>query len=192
MIQSRELIRTITEDIPSVATAIKAAGTCVSPRNVTYCLGQLASYQALRVQPVSTQLITASMPLGDNPEAYPPYAQWMEQQADEVGYEFYLRAGFKPDRYETFFKAVMKKKSPTTVDECLKSMSEVSPTPPSRLDEAEDSKHPSSCFRIYDINITETLKHHSVYTDLAAKAVLTDLPEAMGELGELRKTYPAQ
>lgn len=192
MIQSRELIRTMTEDIPGIATAIKAAGTCTTPRNITYCLGQLANYQKLRVQPIATQIITTSMPIDDNPETYPPYAQWMETQADEVGYEFYLRAGFKPERFATFFKAGLKKKAPTKVEACLAAINQIAPTAPSRLDEAEDSKHPGSCFRLYDINITETLKHHSIYSDLAAKATLTDLPNTTGELLELRKNYPAE
>lgn len=192
MIQSRELIRTMTEDIPKVATAIKAAGTCVTPRNTTYCLGQLASYQKLRVQPIATQLISESMPLGDNPEAYPPYAQWMEQQADEVAYEVYLTAGFREDRFATFFKAALMKKAPNKIESCMNAINQTSPTPPSRLDETDDIKHPSSCFRVYDINITETLKHHSVFEDLAAKATITNLAETAGELAELRKNYPGE
>lgn len=191
IIQSRELIRTLTEDIPAVATAIKTAGTCQTPRDVTMCLGQIAQHHKLRVQPVFYQLLKR-MPLADDPEAYPPYGQWMEQQADEVGYEFYLRAGFKPERAGTFFKAALRAHSNDAVDTCLTELQEPNPDAPERVDQKNDTKHPSSCFRIYDIHISETLKHSTIYKDLVAKAVITNLPETSGMIEALRKTYPSQ
>lgn len=191
MIQSRVLIQTLTQDFAKIKSAIKDVGNCQppSPCDTLSRLGQIASYQSVRVQPVALQLNTLFMPLEDNPDSYPPYAQWMEQQADEVGYELYLKAGFKPERFETYFKAALQRKSETSTAECLKAIQDK--TPPSRTeDEDLDRSHPSRCFRFYNIHIAEILRHHEAYKELGEKASTLNLPETAGKLKELRDRYP--
>jgi hypothetical protein len=43
----------------------------------------------------------------DDPNHYAPWMQWMEQQADEVGFELYLRAGLSAAHYTTFLESLM-------------------------------------------------------------------------------------
>lgn len=194
MIQSRPLIQSLTEDIGSISAAIKNVGNCMapSPCEVLNRLGKVANYQKIRVQPIALQLNELFMPLEDNPDAYPPYAQWMEQQADEVGYELYLRAGFKPERFETYFKAALKLKSEISTDECLKKIKNSS-IPDRTEDEDLDRSHPSRCFRFYNINVTEMLRHNDAYKELAEQATILNIPETDGELKALRGIYgPAE
>lgn len=190
MIQSRELILTLTEEIPGVANAIKTVGGCTIPRDAINCLGQIASYSRERVQPINIQLMTNILPQDDDPAAYAPYAQWMEQQADEVGYELYLRAGFKPERAHSAFNAIMKIKSPETLEQCLVALQ--APQPPNRVEANEDRKYPNACFRRYNLQIAEMAEHKNEYAVLAEKATTLNLPDTVGELKHLRTVYPAE
>ena len=43
---------------------------------------------------------------------------WKEQEADEVGYELYLRAGFNPDDFYWMHKYVLGLESKSSYDKC--------------------------------------------------------------------------
>ncbi|MBF0442962.1 MAG: M48 family metalloprotease [Oligoflexales bacterium] len=136
-------------------------------------------------------------------------ANWEEQEADEVGYELYIRAGYDPSKYAMFFKTVenlMKKKEkeaeqsgspvPEKVDLSLgvsgkskfrssvlgsfrKLVLEVAGGVESECIRGNLS-HPDYCWRINDIENSENVSHRGDYSDL-----LKDSPKAVNVFGEM-------
>ncbi|HYX33358.1 MAG TPA: M48 family metalloprotease [Oligoflexus sp.] len=89
---------------------------------------------------------------------------WKEQEADEVGFELYLRAGYKADRYTSIDKIMLSKRA--TEKECndLLTKGEV----PARGSQS----HPSSCWRIFNNNREKTL-HTKEYAPFLKNSKLT-------------------
>jgi predicted SprT family Zn-dependent metalloprotease len=90
--------------------------------------------------------------IGDGPGAA---KNWKEQEADEVGYEFYLRAGFRPDRFTQIHNILMAQSRSDSECEALLSSGQL----PAR----GFASHPSSCWRIHNINQRETMAHAEAY-----------------------------
>lgn len=103
---------------------------------------------------------------------------WREQEADEVGYEFYLRAGLDPKHMIWLSKTVMGEKA---FNECMANYVEkkIAPTRGS-------GSHPSDCWRIYDYLVLEPEYHQKEYAPLIQAARTIDI--LPGELAELKKS----
>lgn len=191
VVQANALVTLFTQNIETVARLLAHPNQCheTMPCDLIQRLGRIASYHALRVEPVVSELITGTMPVEDDPLAYPPFAQWYEQEADEVGFEFYLRAGFKAERYGTYWKAAMQLQSQQKLESCMQDIK--NSIKPQRTGEEPRSVHPNHCFRLYNIAVSEMLIHSDIYADLSAKAQTLNLPETVGQLTELRRAYSA-
>lgn len=93
---------------------------------------------------------------------------WREQQADEVGYELYLRAGFEP----TFMPWLERNNMPLEdYQKCLKEHV-AKGIPPSR----ENTGHPTDCWRIYDLLYLEARYHAEDYKNFFATAHTVEIP----------------
>lgn len=91
-------------------------------------------------------------------------ANWIEQEADEIGFEFYIRAGFSPFFFQTWIERKIKSKSDQDLADCRKKISE---STESVSEIVRGTKpHPEDCWRIYDIEVIEKSKHMSEYKDL--------------------------
>ncbi|WP_176736791.1 M48 family metalloprotease [Oligoflexus tunisiensis] len=90
---------------------------------------------------------------------------WKEQEADEVGYEFYLRAGFRPDRFASIHNLLMAQSRSDKECETLLSSGQL---PPRGF-----ASHPSSCWRIHNINQREALKHADAYKPFLSNTTVT-------------------
>jgi hypothetical protein len=80
---------------------------------------------------------------------------WREQEADEVGLEIYLRAGFKWSDFPWLHAKGLK---PDEMERCRKDHIEknVEPT-------RGDDTHPENCWRVFDIMVTEARFHKEDY-----------------------------
>ncbi len=103
---------------------------------------------------------------------------WREQEADEVGYEFYLRAGFAPEAIVWLSKSLMGEKS---FNECMADHV-AKKIPPTR----GTGSHPSLCWRIYDYLVLEANYHKNEYTPLIKAAKTFEI--IPGELAEVKKS----
>jgi len=103
---------------------------------------------------------------------------WQEQEADEVGFELYLRAGYKPDSYPWLHKMILSKNA-TNIETCLNKINQN--IRPNR----EFATHPSSCFRLYDAIKSEPHTHrHDYHQWLKNNNMTTLLPGRLAALKE--------
>jgi hypothetical protein len=117
----------------------------------------------------------------DDPNQYAPYAQWKEQQADEVGFELYLRAGLAHSRYTSFVEQMMKNNG--SLEKC-KSLVQDQKVTPNRLTTDFMDVHPDFCFRYNNITVSEMTTHSHVYSELKASAVIETIPGLEGQLAK--------
>jgi predicted SprT family Zn-dependent metalloprotease len=110
--------------------------------------------------------------IGDGPGAA---RNWKEQEADEVGFEFYLRAGFRPDRFTRIHNILMAQSRSDRECESLLSAGQL----PTR----GAASHPSSCWRIHNINQRETMAHAEAYKPFMNN---TKLSVTEGKLDEIK------
>lgn len=101
-------------------------------------------------------------------------SNWKEQEADEVGYEFYLRAGFRPDRF-TFIHNILMAQS-RSAGECSALQAK------GQLPSRGAASHPSSCWRIYNISQREAMAHAAAYKPFMTNSLLSLTDGALEEL----------
>ena len=103
-------------------------------------------------------------------------ANWKEEEADEVGYEIHLRAGFVSDAYADLFKKL----------ETYKNKGEQPDY--SGTIERGTKDHPSNMWRLHNITKVESLLHSEEYRTLPGS--INGKRNIFGdELEKLRKAY---
>ncbi len=107
-------------------------------------------------------------------------ANWREQEADEVGFELYLRSGFKADSFTDLFSHLLEE------DEAVPSLTECQ----RKLDadlipDRGQSTHPANCWRIYDIKKAEKQRHSNEYDSYYKTNTIVNLFP-----GRLSSVYP--
>ena len=87
---------------------------------------------------------------------------WTEQEADEVGLELYLRAGFRWSDFPWLDSRLMK---PDELERCRKDHIEknVEPT-------RGDGSHPEGCWRVFNALVTEAQFHKDDYAPFVSNA----------------------
>lgn len=192
VLRSARLVTAITSELSKVSAIIAKPILCddTMPCEDIQKIGRLASYIQARINPVRASITKLKMPEEDDPSQYPPYAQWADQLADEVGFEIYLRAGFKPERYETYMRSVLPGERPGALEACQQALDQREV--PSRLQDTHGISKQATCFRIYNISVVERAKYASEHQDLLVKAQTEDLAETSGQLAKLRDQYVAR
>lgn len=106
-------------------------------------------------------------------------SNWSEAEADEVGYELYLKAGFHPAFFNSFAKFGL---NSDRLAECRsKIQSDLEPVRGS-------GSHPSDCWRIYDIEYLESKEHSKEYKPLLENAKVVELyPNRLRDLQKKAK-----
>lgn len=89
------------------------------------------------------------------------HVNWIEQEADDVGAEFFLRAGFNPDDYiEILWRSVRGQRGETR-DECEALIqahrAQVLPAP---RPERGSAVHPTTCWRVFHLTLDEWTHAH--------------------------------
>jgi hypothetical protein len=113
---------------------------------------------------------------------------WTEQEADEVGYEFFLRAGFNANAYgKGNLDQLKRQDDPDGYELCLASLKGALGGSLVKIERGL-SDHPSECWRAYDILVLETQKHEKDYSDLLPKATIETLYP--GELQKVKASLP--
>lgn len=92
---------------------------------------------------------------------------WEEQEADEAGYEMYLRAGFKP---ESFVAYPRRNLGEAGWNNCMENHVQKGIEPPRGA-----SSHPMDCWRAYDILYIEPRVHADNYAPLLKEATIETL-----------------
>ncbi|HET9239061.1 MAG TPA: M48 family metalloprotease [Oligoflexus sp.] len=103
-------------------------------------------------------------------------SNWKEQEADEVGYEFYLRAGFRPDRFTSIHNVLMAQSRSDGECSALQAKGQLPPR--------GAASHPSSCWRIYNISQREAMAHAEAYKPFMNNSLLS---LTVGALEEVKK-----
>ncbi|MDQ3231726.1 MAG: M48 family metalloprotease [Pseudobdellovibrionaceae bacterium] len=98
---------------------------------------------------------------------------WMEQEADEVGFELYLRAGFKPQKYVVVHDVVM---SQSKTDKACAAM-----LAKGTLPKRGQASHPDSCWRVHNINKRELITH-TEYAAFKGNTKTTVVPDKLMEV----------
>jgi|GEM_PF-4049452 len=112
---------------------------------------------------------------------------WIEQEADEIGLEMYLRAGFPPSEMTNFFSNLRKLKDNTESEGGALRGDEVSRL---ALDLTDcfrgEGIHPALCWRIQDVK-NELQKHQLEYESIIADPGVVTL--YTGKLDAVKKAY---
>lgn len=103
-----------------------------------------------------------------------PRDQFDEQQADEVGFELFVRAGFEPnifaENFANVYEYMIKKGNCDWVTARSKA--------PGRLRrDKDDRKHPDFCFRYWDLKYAEQRAHREEYQAIARRPGIINLEE---------------
>lgn len=101
---------------------------------------------------------------------------WTEQEADEVGFELYLRAGFRWSDFPWLFARQM---MADELERCRKDHIEknVEPT-------RGDSSHPANCWRVFNVLVTEAQLHKDEYAPFVNNSVVN---LTNGKLSEIKR-----
>lgn len=93
----------------------------------------------------------------DDTIGYGPYAgiSWREQEADELGYEIYLKAGFKAERYGWEKLYLLQHASPEAHDyeNCHTLLAA------GEIPDRGAGIHPTLCYRVYNAEVREPARH---------------------------------
>lgn len=110
------------------------------------------------------------------------HVNWREEEADEVGYELYLRAGFHDPTFGWNKIYGLKYQSPDTqsYENCMALIEQK--TIPSR----GAGIHPTLCHRYYNMHILERELHREDYAPLLKDATTAFVPEFSGRLGAVK------
>lgn len=106
---------------------------------------------------------------------------WQEQQADEVGYELYLRTGFDPIYMPWLERENM---GEIAYQKCLKEHVERGVAPI-----RSDSAHPADCWRVYDFLYLEARYHADDYKSFYSAPHTANMPELTGRLETAKKAW---
>lgn len=89
------------------------------------------------------------------------HVNWIEQEADDVGAEFFLRAGFNPDDYLEMLWRSARGQRGESRDDCEALVeahrTEVSPAP---RPERGAAVHPTTCWRVFHLTVDEWTHAH--------------------------------
>jgi hypothetical protein len=129
--------------------------------------------QRARLREIVTQVIGAEAE-----------ANWREREADEVGFELYLRAGFDPARFSWFTEKLLGDQ----LDACLTRIHAAASLSEGAIERGTGT-HPSNCWRLYDIQFLEAELHREVYGPLLPAATKVTILE--GELEAVKAGLPA-
>ena len=148
-------------------------------------LRHLMQFGVATIKPEVTSTCNMSLPANDDPNHYAPYVQWAEQQADEVGFELYLRAGLHPDRFTTYLEQMMK--SDSAFDACVEKVKQQNTAPDRNASDIADA-HPTFCFRYHDIKVAEMKSHDQDFKELLPAATIESIPGMDGSLAKVKAT----
>ena len=101
---------------------------------------------------------------------------WMEQEADEVGMEFYLRAGFAMDQFASYFYT-LESKSPASED-CDQYLDH------DRKPVRGTGSHPNNCWRVYNSQVVEKARHQAAYAEFLQNSMIEREPGALEKILE--------
>ncbi len=119
------------------------------------------------ISTLNASLLAKKKAKGATPEEL---ANWREQEADEVGFEIYVRSGFKPDHFTDLFTYLIKRKGGVpSLRECEKKL-EANQIPDRGL-----NSHPANCWRIYDVKKAEKDRHLKEYDSYYKTNTAVDL-----------------
>jgi hypothetical protein len=114
-----------------------------------------------------------------------PHAQWEEQQADEVGFELFIRAGFEPRAYTQIFNQLAHFIS--GVENCAREVSPGSVPPRIHPDREPRGIHPDDCWRYWNARYGEPDRHDAEYSRIMPANPLLDLPGLAGQRAAISK-----
>lgn len=113
-------------------------------------------------------------------------ANWKEQEADEVGYELYLRAGFLPSQFGWFFSSTQSEEERSRCQAILAEAQNNPVLAPYRGTEA----HPHFCWRLYNIDILEAIAHREDYAPFKERATSINILEGRhAQIRQLAKDW---
>ncbi|HYX35831.1 MAG TPA: M48 family metalloprotease [Oligoflexus sp.] len=119
------------------------------------------------IRSLTDSLLAKRKAKGATPEEL---ANWSEQEADEVGFELYVKSGFKPDHFTDLFSHLIKSKGGIpSLKECENKL-EANQIPDRGL-----SSHPANCWRIYDVKKAEKDRHAKEYDSYYKTNTTVDL-----------------
>jgi hypothetical protein len=147
--------------------------------NDEYVLAKVdvAKLEGARDFNAKTLMDKASAMIGFNYNRY----NWMEAEADQVGLELFLKAGFKPDGSQELFKLLIQsvEDSKSTnitatqddVTKCLQILSNLKAGSQVDFPERGNLTHPNTCWRLVNTGYTELQIHSSHYAPYLSKAL---------------------
>ena len=109
---------------------------------------------------------------------------WMEAEADQVGLELYLRAGFALSGFPNLFRKFDEVYDPRGVEGCDQAYSSLQSGQSTTLPERGRRTHPYTCWRRVNTGITEPTLHSAEFAPLLPAA--TTINAFPGELNALR------
>lgn len=107
---------------------------------------------------------------------------WMEKEADDVGLEFFLRAGFAPLNYQGIFEHFAAEEK-TNAATCAILNNNHTP-------ERGTGSHPSACWRYYNAQILEIQDHAKDFQQFLGTALSTEI--FPGQLNGIQKDIAAR
>ncbi len=119
-----------------------------------------------------------------------PHFQWEEQQADEVGFEFFIRAGFEPRVYPEVFNQLAH--FVEGAGECAKEVSASSVPPRIHPQREPRGSHPDGCWRYWNTRYSEPGRHDAEYSRLMPASPLVDLPALAGQRDAIARKVSAR
>lgn len=152
------------------STNCSPSKVCEDRKNLRFLL----NYSSSSIKPSMDLTCGNRLDPKNDPQFYAPWVQWIEQQADEVGFELYVRAGFLPASFTTFVETMMK--ADNQFKTCLDSLKSAGFKAPRVTDEFVDG-HPPYCFRYENITVHEMASHVKDYAPLMGKATVVSIPE---------------
>lgn len=102
---------------------------------------------------------------------------WAEEEADDVGLELYLRAGWSPAFYSNIFLKHLQAKNEDVA--ACKALLQVQTEP-----ERGKGFHPANCWRVYNATIEEMNEHKHPYNEMIKNATRLEL--FPGELAKIQ------
>jgi len=115
------------------------------------------------------------------------YLNWVEQEADEVGYEMCLRAGTDVTQFPYIHRYVMQHATEDRVEKLDACLAEIAS---GEIPDRSTLTHPSACFRLYDLVIREPRIHQAQYGALAQRTAIRELLPA-ARLAQVKATIEA-
>ncbi len=129
-----------------------------SPLEIEHAYGQIANKEE-EIKSLKEKLVGNAL------------YNWAEEEADDVGLELYLRAGWSPAFYSEFFRKQSLTKSEDMA--ACRSQLDTSMEPDRGIE-----LHPADCWRIYNATIQEMKDHKVPYEEFMQKATRQHLDES--------------